>query len=225
MTTAADPVKHPTPPWSFEDAVRHLSRTAQAGPRRIVGLVGLPGSGKTTLAAQLVREVNRAAGEGTAVALGMDGFHLTRAQLATRPDAAAALARRGAPWTFDPVGLAARLRDLREPGAGVAWPGFSHEAGDPVEGAATVLPTARLVLVEGLYVLHRGDGWDLTGLLDECGYLDVTLNVALQRLAARHQSAWGMTPEQAWARIAANDRLNADVVLASRARADWRVAG
>jgi pantothenate kinase len=225
MKTPADATTPSTPPWSVGDAVRHLCRAAQARPRRIVGLVGLPGGGKSTLAVQLVREVNQAEGEGTAMALGMDGFHLTRAQLAARPDAAAALARRGAPWTFDPAGLAARLRALRTAGTRVAWPGFSHEAGDPVEGAATVLPTARLVLVEGLYLLHRGDGWDLSGLLDECGYLDVPLDVALQRLAARHQAAWGMTPEQAWERIAANDRLNADVVMACRARADWRVAG
>lgn len=212
-------------PWTADALLAHLRAAAHAGPRRIVGLVGLPGGGKSTLAAQLVAALNAAQGEGTAVALGMDGFHLTRAQLAARPDAAAALARRGAPWTFDPAGLAVRVRSLREPGAHVPWPGFSHAAGDPVEGAVVVPPSARLVLVEGLYLLHRGDGWDLTGLLDDCGYLEVPLDVALQRLAARHQAAWGLTPEQAWARIAANDRLNADVVLASRPRANWLVTG
>jgi pantothenate kinase len=190
----------------------------------IVGLVGVPGAGKSTLAARWEHEVNAVAGTGTALALGMDGFHLTRAQLAQMPDPATALARRGAPWTFDPQALAQRLRAVREATAPVLWPGFDHGVGDPVQGAISIPPSTRLVLVEGLYLLHQGDGWALDGLLDECAYLDVELPVAMQRLSARHQAAWGFTPEQAQARIDANDGLNAVLVQATRERADWLVA-
>jgi pantothenate kinase len=75
--------------------------------RLLIGLVGVPGAGKTTLAAQWATHLNAAHGVGTAVALGMDGFHLTKAQLAQFPDPVAAFARRGAPWTFDAAGFVA----------------------------------------------------------------------------------------------------------------------
>ena len=198
---------------------------AQPTRRTIIGIVGLPGSGKSTIAAQLADQVNAQAGPGTVQALGMDGFHLPRAALAQMPDPAAALARRGSPWTFDPAGLADRIRALRSaslaPGAApVLWPGFDHGVGDPQEDAVAVGPATRLVLVEGLYLLHQGHGWNLDGLLDACWYLDVPMEVAMQRLVARHQAAWGFTVAQAEARLALNDRLNADTVAQTRERAD-----
>jgi pantothenate kinase len=214
----------PMPPL-LQNPVQHLlALAAGAGTRAlVVGLVGVPGAGKSTLAARWVHEVNAMAGAGTALALGMDGFHLTRAQLAQMPDPATALARRGAPWTFDAQALAQRLRAVREATAPVPWPGFDHGVGDPVQGAISIPPSTRLLIVEGLYLLHQGDGWALGGLLDECAYLDVPLPVAMQRLSARHQAAWGFTPAQAQARIAANDGLNAVLVAQSRERADWLV--
>lgn len=206
------------------DPTRWLLAQVADTHRCVIGLVGLPGAGKSTLAARWADAVNMALGKDTAVALGMDGFHLTRTALAALPDPAAALARRGAPWTFDPHALAARLRALRTPGLAVPWPDFSHKAADPVPAAILVPPGVRLVVVEGLYLLHRGDGWNLGGLLDACIYLDTPLPLAMSRLSIRHQAVWGMTPAEAEARIAANDRLNAAFVLQTRARADWIAA-
>ncbi len=193
--------------------------------RTVVGIVGLPGSGKSTIAGQLADAVNAQLGPDTVLALGMDGFHLSRAALAQLPDPAAALARRGSPWTFDPAGLATRIAALRhaplEPGAApVRWPAFDHAVGDPQEDAVAVGPATRLVLVEGLYLLHRDHGWNLHGLLDTCWYLDVPMAVAMQRLVARHQAAWGLTVAEAEARVAQNDGLNAATVALTRDRAD-----
>ena len=192
--------------------------------RRMIALAGLPGAGKSTLAARLAAEVNAEAGPGAMVALGMDGFHLTRAALRRLPDPDEALARRGAPWTFNPDALARRLHEVRaEAGrAAVSWPGFKHEIGDPVEGAELVPPDARLVLVEGLYLLCQDDGWQaLREAFDERWYLDTPLDLAMERLTRRHMAAWGLSREAAEARIAANDRLNAEIVQASRTNADW----
>ncbi len=206
-------------PSAWLDHLRHCMAQAQETQRPYVaGLVGTPGSGKSTLAAQVARDLG-----ADAVALGMDGFHLTRAQLAQMPNPQTAFARRGAPWTFDPAALAQRLQAIRAAQQVVTWPGFDHGVGDPVQDAITVPLGTRLVLVEGLYLLHRGDGWDLGKLLDECAYLDVPLATAMQRLSARHQAAWGFTPAQAQARIDANDGLNAALVEMTQERADWLV--
>jgi pantothenate kinase len=194
----------------------------------LIALAGVPGSGKSTLAGALAAEVNRRVGPQAMVALGMDGFHLPKAALRAMPNAAEALARRGAPWTFDPAGLAAQLSILRHSAGLVwcAWPDFAHGVGDPVERKNAVAPQARVVLVEGLYLLHRGDGWaPVEAGFDERWFLDTSLEIAMQRLASRHMASWNLTAGQAEARIARNDRLNADVVLASRARAEWVVSG
>ncbi len=224
-----------SPPW-LAHPIEHLARLqAQApnGRRVVIGLAGLPGSGKSTLAQWWVDQLNTRHGADMAMVIGMDGFHLTRAELADMPNPAAALARRGAPWTFDPQALALRLKQVRDlpgtdsnpAGSGtVRWPGFAHGVGDPQWDAITIPATVRLVLLEGLYLLHRGDGWDLSALLDECWFLDVALELAMERLTLRHMATRGISRAQAVARIDTNDRLNAAIVAASCHRADWRVA-
>ena len=189
--------------------------------RIVIGLVGLPGSGKSTLAAKFVDAVNQQTGLQTAIALSMDGFHLTKAALAQFADPAAALARRGSPWTFDPAGLASKVQQLQKyPDESTSWPDFQHGVGDPVADAISVNPDTKLIIVEGLYLLHREHGWNLNGLLDECWYLDTSMDVSMERLVKRHMASWGFSREQALGRLAMNDRLNADIVLQSRERAD-----
>jgi pantothenate kinase len=194
----------------------------QEQKRIVIGLVGLPGSGKSTLAAKLVESVNTRLEAQAAVALSMDGFHLTKATLARFNDPAAALARRGSPWTFDPAGLASKVQQLRKiSDESTSWPDFQHGVGDPVADAIGIEPDTKLIIVEGLYLLHREHGWNLNGLLDECWYLDTSMDVAMERLVKRHMASWGFSREQALDRVAINDRLNADIVLQSRGRADY----
>ena len=200
-------------------------KEADASKRLVIGLVGLPGSGKSTLATKFVDAVNEHTNAKTAVALSMDGFHLSKAALAQFADPAAALTRRGSPWTFDPAGLADKLRKLRKnPDESTTWPDFQHGVGDPVADAISISPDAKLIIVEGLYLLHREHGWNLAGLLDECWYLDTSMDVSMERLVKRHMASWGFSREQALDRLAINDRLNADIVLQSRERADYLVA-
>ena len=76
--------------------------------RLVVGIAGVPASGKSTLARRLVDDVNtllrsysETPAHDVAVLVGLDGWHLTRAQLDTLPDSKLAHDRRGAHWTFD----------------------------------------------------------------------------------------------------------------------------
>jgi pantothenate kinase len=194
--------------------------------RYLIALSGLPGSGKSTLAARLAHEVN-VRQSGAMMTLSMDGFHLTKAQLRQMPDPQAALARRGAPWTFDVHALFQRLQLLRDNAdQETSWPDFQHGIGDPVQDAFVVAPSTRLILIEGLYLLRRVDGWEsVSAKFDERWFLDTAFDVAMERLINRHMASWQITRKQAAERISSNDRLNAQIVAQDAQNANWRVLG
>lgn len=194
--------------------------------RRLIALAGVPGSGKSTFAGKLKEQVNASAGQGVCLSLGMDGFHFYKAELRQMPNPDLAFARRGAPWTFNVDALYQRLLALRRAYRceSVGWPGFEHGVGDPVEGALIIAPEVRLIIVEGLYLLHNADGWErVSRLFDERWFLDTPVELSLERLALRHMQAWGMSRAQAEARINGNDRLNAELVQTTAQFADWWV--
>ena len=87
----------------------------------------------------------------------MDGFHLADAQL----DRIGARGRKGAPDTFDAAGYAHLLeRVKREVDDPVYVPGFDRTLEQPLAAALVVLPSARLVVTEGNYLLLDDPHWE-----------------------------------------------------------------
>jgi len=194
--------------------------------RIVIGLAGLPGSGKTTITQTWATQINQLVGAGTAIALSMDGFHFSKAQLRQMPDPEKAFARRGAHWTFDAVGFNQKVRALKSARKleTVYWPAFEHEFGDPVDDAIEVPPVCQVAFVEGLYLMYRQAEWQaLEGAFDEIWYLDTPMETSIDRLIHRHQLAWDFTEEQARQRVESSDYKNVLLVASTRDQADWLV--
>ncbi len=86
------------------------SLVAEVGTaRRLVAIAGAPGSGKSTLTDNLVTHLN-VTRPGVAAVLPMDGYHFDARVLVPR----GLRSRKGAPETFDVVGLQHMLKRLRD---------------------------------------------------------------------------------------------------------------
>ena len=187
--------------------------------RRIIGIAGAPGAGKTTYAEKLVAESQS---DGVVAAyLPMDGFHLADEALRSL----GLLDRKGAPETFDAGGYAALLRRLRGRPDHVVWaPGFERVLEQPLAGAVRVAPEVELVVTEGNYLLLDRPEWHaVRAELDEVWFLDCPDDVRRQRLVARHVE-FGKSPAEAEAWVTRVDDVNAALVATGRGTADRVVA-
>lgn len=194
---------------------RYLTRLADLladGQRKLLGLVGPPGAGKSTLAMALQQ-----AFAGRSQVVPMDGFHLATVELQRLGRAG----RKGAPDTFDSAGYAALLLRLRRHRAGeiVYAPEFRREIEEPIAGAIAVLEQTQLVITEGNYLLLDDGAWSgVAALLDEVWYVEVDDALRTERLVRRHEQ-FGRSPQAAAAWVAATDEPNARLIAATRPRA------
>lgn len=194
---------------------RALALTA-GGRRALLGIAGPPAAGKSTLAAALVEALG-----DRAVLVPLDGFHLADTAL----DRLGRRDRKGAPDTFDAAGYVALLRRLRAGEDDVVWaPLFRRELELAEAGAVAVPRDVPLVVTEGNYLLADGPFAPVRDLLDACWYVELDEDVRLERLVARHV-AHGRSPEAGRAWAAGTDQRNADLVAATRDRADLVISG
>jgi pantothenate kinase len=187
------------------------------GPRRILGIAGPPGAGKSTLAAYLAEHVGP-----RAMVVPMDGYHLADVELRR-------LGRseyKGAPDTFDAGGFVALLRRLREPSGEIVYaPGFERVIEQPIAGSIPVFPEIKLVITEGNYLLHDEGLWrGVRPQLDECWWIDLDGGPRRERLIERHVQ-FGKNRSEARSWVEGSDEANARTVSGGVGRADRVIRG
>ncbi len=188
---------------------RHLARQ---GERRLLGITGAPGAGKSTLTAELLAALG-----DDAVLVPMDGFHFANQELLRlgRRD------RKGAPDTFDVDGYVNLLARLRHQQAPVIYaPTFDRHLEESIGSAIPVFRHTPLVITEGNYLLLDTLGWEgVRPLLDETWFLDLPATERTARLL-RRRIGHGHPPAESAAWVRTVDSPNADLVDSTRHRAD-----
>lgn len=207
------PISLPSKEAALDRVQTQLSLMDQ---RKIIGVIGKPGGGKSTLSAYL--QANLPPDLVTVVP--MDGYHLSNSILAQlgRSD------RKGAPDTFDVAGFASLLKRIRsEIKNTIYYPIFDRSIEESIAGQGEVRSAVKVVIVEGNYLLFNQMGWEtVAGLLDESWFVEVDDDKRLDRLVKRHVQ-FGRSPEaaDAWAR--GTDERNAQLIAQTRDLADYLV--
>ncbi|OZC67994.1 nucleoside/nucleotide kinase family protein [Rhodococcus sp. 06-470-2] len=200
---------------TLDELVELARKLAVPGERRILGLTGAPGAGKSTVAQQLVD----ALGPELAVLVPMDGFHLANEVLIEL----GRLDRKGAHDTFDDGGYArliAAVHDQQPGGPLVYAPRFRREIEESIGSSIPVPSAVPLVITEGNYLLMESDAWPAArAMIDEVWFLAPHTRVRHERLVARHE-AYGKSHEDAEFWALGSDERNAELIGSTARRAD-----
>lgn len=193
------------------DRIFELKETSK--PRVLIGVVGKPGAGKSTLTEKL-KELLPA--NETRV-LSQDGYHLSNSQLQVLGRAN----RKGAPDTFDPRSFTELLKRVAQDSLNnIYFPIFHREIEESIAAEGVITPETKIVLVEGNYLLLDSHGWEgVATYLDEVWYLKIDDELRLKRLVARHIE-FGKEPDFAHAWAHGTDEVNARIIEATSGRAD-----
>ena len=192
----------------------HLDKSTE---RVLIGIIGKPGAGKSTLSRFLMTKLPK---EFVTV-VPMDGYHLSNKVLKDLKRAD----RKGAPDTFDVAGFISLIKRIRsEQTQSIYYPIFDRAIEESISAQGVVTSATKVVIIEGNYLLHDGGGWEVVNdLLDESWMVDVDDDKRIARLIQRHIS-YGKSPESAKARAKGTDEANAQLIERGRNRADFVVA-
>ena len=188
--------------------------------RLLLGIVGYPGAGKSTLAEALVSQVNARSARESAVVVPMDGYHYSNEKLTDM----GLLPLKGIPSTFDAASFVALLKEIRANRSSVFAPRFDRSIEASIENAIEVKPEDRLIVVEGNYLLLNEEPWlRIREILDEVWFIDTTFDVINPRLIARHRDG-GKDLDAARKKVDSTDMPNARIIENTKKFADRLVS-
>ena len=200
---------------TFEEVFARIDELISSkAPRIIVGIVGKPGSGKSTL----VKKIGKQYKVASLAIVPMDGYHLSNAilkKLQLRD-------RKGAPETFDALGFTALITRIKtEIENDIFYPIFHREIEESIANEGVVIAGTKLIVVEGNYLLHDKNNWHgVAPTLDESWYVDINEGKRINRLVARHMK-FGKSEEEARAWARGTDQVNAEIIGQSMKHADF----
>ena len=181
-------------------------------PRTMIGIVGKPGAGKSTVVTEIQKQFST---EEVAI-IPMDGYHLSNEELIKL----GRRERKGAPDTFDVEGFISLITRVRiEIDKDHTFPIFHREIEASKADEGIVLRNTKVIVIEGNYLFSEEYNWNkVFPLLDQSWFIEIDDEIRMQRLITRHIK-YGKTPQEAeeWSR--GSDELNARFIEKTAARA------
>ncbi|MES2094251.1 MAG: nucleoside/nucleotide kinase family protein [Actinomycetota bacterium] len=206
-------------PADVSELADHLrARLHSTGMRQILGIVGFPGTGKSTFALGLADALG---GDRSAI-VPMDGFHLANSII----DGTPLRDRKGAIDTFDVGGYISLLQRLRARDEHIVYaPSYRRGLEEPIAASIAVPREIDFVITEGNYLLSPEPGWrTIRSLVDEIWFVDTSHDLRIARLIERH-IAFGMSREAATAWATGPDEANARLIELTKHLADRLIDG
>ena len=181
-------------------------------PRTLIGIVGKPGAGKSTVVEQIQNKFR----SYEVSTIPMDGFHLSNEELIKL----GRRERKGAPDTFDVEGFISLIEKVKlKPQVDHKFPIFHREIEASVNDEGVVPKESKVVVIEGNYLFSEGHNWNsLFPLLDHTWFIEIDDEVRIERLIARH-IRYGKTPTEAESWSRGSDEANARFIELTAHRA------
>ncbi|MDA2997790.1 MAG: nucleoside/nucleotide kinase family protein [Actinomycetota bacterium] len=200
--------------YSIDEALSRIKDLAlKHSGRFIIGIVGKPGAGKSTLTSHLIENLPK----DSVSLVPMDGYHLSNLQLKNL----GLSDRKGAFNTFDSNGYVSLLKRINtETDQDIYYPVFHREIEESYAADGVVLANTKIVLTEGNYLLFDKAGWEkVAAELTEIWYININDDVRIDRLVKRHEF-YGKDKESALNWATGTDEINAKIVESTAVKAD-----
>jgi pantothenate kinase len=193
---------------SIDEALSRIKDLAlKHSGRFIIGIVGKPGAGKSTLTSHLIENLPK----DSVSLVPMDGYHLSNLQLKNL----GLSDRKGAFNTFDSNGYVSLLKRINtETDQDIYYPVFHREIEESYAADGVVLANTKIVLTEGNYLLFDKAGWEkVAAELTEIWYININDSVRIDRLVKESALNWATGTDEINAKIVESTAARADVII------------